>query len=483
MAQTATQIATDSVAAIVSSTSAATNFNIGSLIRSIIDADAAESAVQEQQIEDQVAQAINNALAQALGMAPVDATGSVYMEQFSLDASATQSRTLPAGTAVTIPGSTLQWVTGQSITIAPGQTVNTTVSCTSTGVITNVPANSITQLVVPVPGITVTNPSSQPIVPGQDAGTAVQVQAQLSNKTAKLQRGVPKSIEAAAVESQITDASGNPVEQVVKAMYIDATTAGEGYCYVFNGIGPMSQDLLTQTQNIVNGYIDTNGNEVEGYKPAGGFVYVTDAPQTSVTVSVAVILAYGYTLDAVQTGVQDAIQQFFDELDLGEALSLQLLGNAITAVPGVKDVNILSPATSLPAIPYVANPTTGPTLTAVTVTPSTNLAAGTYTVGYTFTNPWGETELSPTATVTIAAGQAIQVSPLTLPVGATGANYYLSSAGGTSVTFDISGPGGQINLTVEPSADAASPPSSNTAQIQGNAYVLSGTPNIQEAAS
>ena len=77
MAQTATQIATDSVAAILSSTSEVTNMNVGTLIRSLIDADAAISAVQEQQIEDQVASAVNNVLLQALGQTPVDATGSV----------------------------------------------------------------------------------------------------------------------------------------------------------------------------------------------------------------------------------------------------------------------------------------------------------------------------------------------------------------------------------------------------------------------
>ena len=489
MPQTATQIAVDGVAAIVSSTSAATNFNVGSLTRALVDADAAEGAVLEQQIEDQVATGINNALADAVGVQPLDATGSVYQETFTLASTASQSVTLAAGTAVAIPGSTLQWVTAQSITISPGSYVTTTVACTSTGSITNVPPNSITQLVVPIPGVTVTNTSSQPVVQGQDAGTTVQFQAQVANASNKLQRGIPTSLEAAAITAQITDASGNPTEIVVKAREVDGLTPGTLYLYAYNGVGAMSDALITQVEQIESGYVDTDGTIVEGYKPAGAQLTVSDAPQTPVTVSVSVTPAYGYTLAAVQTGVIYAIQQFFAQLDLGGSaldttagsVSLQQLGNAITAVPGVGDVSITSPSANLPAIPYVAVPTSAPTLTATTVTPSTSLAAGTYDVAYTWTNPWGETTASTSGTVTITAGQAIEVAALTLPVGATGVNYYLSATGGTSVTFDIAGTGAQINLTAEPSSGAASPPASNTAQIMGNAYFLSGTPTVTQA--
>lgn len=477
MAQTTTQIATDATAAIISSTSAATNFNVGSGIRSIIDMLAAEGAVLDQQNEELVALAINNALLQALGEAPVDATGSIYLLQFSVSASSSQSITLAAGTAVTIPSSTLQWLTGQSITIAPGANQSITAACTTTGVITNVPANTITQLVVPVAYVTVTNLSSQPVVPGQDAGTTVQVQAQLSNGIAKLQRGIPQSIESGAVTAQLTDASGNPTEQVVKALEVDGLTPGVVYCYVYNGVGAMSTALLTQCTNVITGYIDTNGNIVEGYKPAGSSLYVVDAPETITNVSVAVTPAYGYTLASIQTGVEYAIEQFFAQLDLGESLSLQLLGNAITAVPGVADVTISSPSASQPAIPSVTAPSVGPTL--VAVSGSTSFGAGTYTVSYTWTNPWGETTASPAHTVALTAGQAIQVSALTLAFGATGVNYYLSAVGSSTVYLDTSGTGAQIDLTTAPTG-TIQPPSANTAEIQGNAYVL-GTVIVTQA--
>lgn len=482
MAQTPTQIATDAITALTTSTQQATNFNVGSLNRALIDAFSAESSVIEQQIEDQVASAILSALYQLLGLQPSGAVGSTYLIQFSLSASAASSVSLAEGTAVTIPGSTLQWLTGQSLTLAPGTSSNITASCSTTGSITNVPANTITQLVVPISGVSVTNPSAQPTVQGRDAETQVQLQAQLSQSVNALHRGDYSALEAGALTSQLVDASGNPTEQVVKALEVDALTAGEAYLYVFNGSGPMSSALLTQTQNIVNGYTDTGGVVHIGYKAAGVWVYVTDAPETTVNVAAAILPKSGYTLAAVTPGVQGAIQDYFTNLDLGSGVSVTQLAYAILAVSGVADVQITSPTSSLAAVPYVSAPPV-PTLTAITPATATALAAGTYEVQVTYTNPWGETTPSATASVTLTAGQAIQVSAIALATGATGVNYYLSTAAGsTTLAYDASGSGAQVNLTALPASGAAAPPTSNTAQIQGNAYVL-GTTSIAQATS
>lgn len=119
---------------------------------------------------------------------------------------------------------------------------------------------------------------------------------------------------------------------------------------------------------------------------------------------------------------------------------------------------------------YVAAPSTAPVLTAVSG--STALAAGTYTVGYTWTTAYGETPLSPTAAVSLAAGDAIQVGALALPTVssqppspvATGVRYYLSSAAGsTTLLYDANGTGGAVTLTALPASGAAPPPTVNTA--------------------
>ena len=467
-------------------TSQVTNYNIGSVIRSIIDADAVISAQQEQETEDLVSQGIMNALYQLMNLEPAGPIGSTYLLNFALASTATSSVTEAAGTAIAVPNSTLQWQTGSSFTISPGQNVNVTATCTSTGTITNVPAGSITQLVKPVPGLTVTNPSAQPVVQGRDAQTQAQLQAALSQEIAQLHRGDQTSAESGVLTAALLDSSGNPTEQVVASKEVDyiPTTANpvNAWMYVYNGAGPMSSALLQQAQNVVNGYTDVNGVKHTGYKAAGIIMTVVDAPESTVNVSVAVLPKYGYSLTTVQTNVSDAISTYFAQLDLGQSLSITQFAFAILAAPGVADVQITTPAASLPAVPYVLTPPT-PVLTAVTPTTATSLAAGTYDVAVTFTNVWGETTASTSASVTLTAGQEIQVSSITLPTGAQGVNYYMSVAvGSTTLGLVASGSGVQIDLTSLPVSGAVSPPASNTAQIQGNAYTL-GTLAISEATS
>jgi len=481
MPQTQTQIAADLVAAISTSTNKATNFNPGSLIRSLADAFSAESALMETEIESQVSTAIVNAVFQLLPITPNGAVGATYLLTFTLSSSASSSVTLASGTAVAIPNNALQWNTSQSITIVPGASVNVTATCTTTGTGTNVPANTITQLINPVTNVTVTNASAQPVVAGRDAETQTELQAQVANQVNSLHKGDEFAIEAAAITSELVDASGNPTEQVVKALVSDSNTNGLAYCYVFNGVGPMSSGLLTQTQDIINGYTDTNGNKIVGAKAAGVTVTVKDAPETTINVIVSVLPKYGYSLDTVQTGDEQAIADYFANLDLGQGVSLTQLAYSILAVQGVADVEITSPSASQPATPYLSVPS-APTLTAITPGTSTSLVAGTYYVSATFVDEWGETTASTQSSVTITVGQAIQVSAITLPSGAASVNYYLSTAAGsTTVAYDANGTGVQIDLTALPAPGAANPPSTNTAALQGNAYVL-GAVTVNEMA-
>ena len=78
----------------------------------------------------------------------------------------------------------------------------------------------------------------------------------------------------------------------------------------------------------------------------------------------------------------------------------------------------------------IANPSSAPTVAGASG--STALAGGTYLVAYSYRDNYGETQISPTASVTITAGQQIDVSAVTLPSGANFANVYMSIAAGSS---------------------------------------------------
>lgn len=136
---------------------------------------------------------------------------------------------------------------------------------------------------------------------------------------------------------------------------------------------------------------------------------------------------------------------------IGQTVTDFVLGTGSLVAPLVQGVAQTS----------VATPTTAPTPTAVAG--STALVAGTYTAAYSFVTADGlETGLSPTANVTLTAGEEIQVSAITLPTGAASVNYYLSEAAGSStLLFDANGDGAQTDLTALPAATASAVPTVN----------------------
>lgn len=111
---------------------------------------------------------------------------------------------------------------------------------------------------------------------------------------------------------------------------------------------------------------------------------------------------------------------------------------------------MLNPATPAPSSNTsgnVSNPTMAPTLS---VGPgSTNLSAGQYLVAYTYANSTGETLVSPTASLTINAGQSVRVSAVPLTSGATFIRFYITFlAGSTALFFAAQNNGGvQIDLS------------------------------------
>jgi len=485
--RTADQITASMIQTLLSATSAVSNFNIGSLVRSLSDATSAQIALLEKQIQDQVAAGILNAVYQLSGVYPLPAAPSVYQLQFTN--TNTTAQTIPQGTQATIPNSSLIWSTQTPVTVpaqsgsTPG-TATVNAICLVAGSGTNVPANTITQLVNPIAGISVTNPSAQAIVPGTDAETQTQTQARAANQRATWHRGDAAAIEAGVLtDAYLTDSNGNITEQVNKVKAVDYSP-GQVYVYAVNATNGLSSNMVSFIGQILTGYVDSSGVKHIGYKAAGIIPTVLQAVLNPLIVSVSVLPASNTTFSSLQPQVVTAINNYFASLDIEQGFSFATFVNAIMAVAGVADVVVSSPAASLPGVPYVTAPSAAPTLTAVTPTSSTNLAAGTYYVQYTFINAWGETTASPQGSVTLTAGQEIQVSAITLPVGATGVNYYLSTAAGSTTTaLAANGNGGQIDLTTLPASGAANPPSSNTALIHGNLYTVSGNPTVNQMVS
>lgn len=342
-----------------------TDYNVGSVIRLL---ESPQAAIVEGLYEQNIIQrqeTIQTMMYQMLQFPPLPAINAYVQETFTN--TNTTPQTFNAGALLTIPNSTLQYSVQATFTVpaASGGTNGTataTIVCTTPGTVGNAPANSITQLVNPISGISVTN--SQAVITGKDAETADERAARFYAHMARIHRGDKEALEAGALTSNLTDASGYITEQVVKAVASDggyalvsgsyAAVSGQaaGYATVwgYNGTGAMSSGLLSQTQNIINGYTDAQGVSHTGYKAAGILATFYDSVQSSISVSVGLYPAPGYTLSMIEGAVTTAIQGVFDTLDIGQPLHLSDLNYAIRNVPGVLNVSITSPTSDLSGV-------------------------------------------------------------------------------------------------------------------------------------
>lgn len=128
----------------------------------------------------------------------------------------------------------------------------------------------------------------------------------------------------------------------------------------------------------------------------------------------------------------------------------------LTARWGKLTVPAIANTTSAP----VADPSTAPTLTAAG---SGSLAAGDYSVGYSYVNASGETLLSPYKVVTLSANQKINVTTVTLPAGVTSLNWYCSpEANSTKLRFLVNNDGTGFSIDAPlPLLSATLPPDLN----------------------
>lgn len=300
-------------------------------------------------------QAIEGALYSILGITNLPAAPASGPVTFSVPSAASSSITIPSGTVVGLQGLTVTYATTQDATIPSGSTsVTVPVVCTQAGSVGNVPAGSITAIVSPSSllqqGVSVTNP--YPLLNGRDAETDEQKAARAQQVLARLHRGDKEAVEFGALQAKVLDANGNVIEQAVKAQAVAGSTPGTCVVYVYNGTpygsstGAASSALLQAVQNELNGYQDSQGNIHYGYLVAGQQATVQAATESQVNVTVTPVLQPGYTLSQVTSTIQANIQDYFNNLDIGDGVSLSAIAQACLQVPGVIDVTVNAPTTA-----------------------------------------------------------------------------------------------------------------------------------------
>jgi|GEM_PF-4122242 len=359
--RTAEQMVAAALTAVRGSTTKATDLNPGSVLRSIIEAPIIEVERLGQYMLlalDQEA-LVRTAISIWEDRAPLSAINAFGAVTISADIAPLSSYTFAAGTLVRTPDGRHTYQTTTTALFPAGALVldGVRVQAIVPGITENTGANTITQFVSQqaVPGQTgvtfeVTNPAA--LGTGKDAETDAERMQRFQSYLLGLHRGDGASLALGAKTAALYDANGLPTEQIAYAQAID-WSRGQARVFVATPSGVPSQALLDRCQEIIDGYVDANGQRVAGYKAAGVRADVLRALPTPVTLAYTVTLHSSVTLAEIQADIEASLTGTLATLDIGDPLRVELLDQAVMRIGGVLDARRYWPLYNRATVPGV----------------------------------------------------------------------------------------------------------------------------------
>lgn len=415
--KTFTQILNTLMTMFVGQTPSITDFNVGSVMRSLMEAVAGEMERMYMQILETTADSIDSSAYLSFGFQLLPAVAAYGQLTLTRTGGYVPDIAIASGTPFRVPNTNKVYATTASSLWTGGSSSTTftvSVTCGTTGSFGNTPSGSITELVTPITGIaSMTNPLS--FITGIDDETSDERRQRFGSYIASLSRATASAVEFGGLTTKIIDGNGYTTERVVKAhaFQVNTTSAtavtagagivitpadmsgivsgsnlvvdsgssqevvsvtaissttftatfvknhsgtwtvkaiGEAMLMVHNGVGTTggqvtSAALVTAAQGVIDGT-----TTAPGYKAAGVVVRVVGATEDDRTVRVVITdLFPGYTLTMVRGNALGALALLIQNLDIGESLRLADITQAVRNVPGIRDCQVVLPATNITA--------------------------------------------------------------------------------------------------------------------------------------
>lgn len=327
-----------------------TDFNVGSTLRTILEATANEIDQYYQTLLKGLYEAVPVAVYKSFSFERKAATAASGVVTFTRDPEVSGDIEIPGGTRMSVPNASYYYTVDDDAVILNGEnTIDAIVTATVAGSATNCLLNTITIMVDEIEGVaSVTNAYAFSNGTDDETDNERKLRFQLWLNT--LARSTRDSILYGATTACLKNSNGTITEQVIKALVhepcIDddpAGDVGQVDVYLWNGSTGASSELLAEASKILHGYVDDNGDKVPGWKAAGILLSVYAVSVNSVNVTATITLKTDYTEDTVGSLVETVIDDYFQGLEIGESFIWSRLVSQIMDVEGVKDVSLTAP--------------------------------------------------------------------------------------------------------------------------------------------
>lgn len=331
-----------------------TDFNVGSIVRSILEAVAAELDELYQQMFSGLKEAIPVSVYNSFDFPALPALPSGGLIRVTITSSGSPIA-IPIGTVFTPSSGGVAYTSLQSVTIAPaGTTADVPVAANIAGLTGNIAA-STTFVLSPVPTNFVSATNLSPFINGADVESEDDRKVRFRDFVKNLARGTVSGVVYGLKQAFLTDANGNQIERVVFASLLEpwitdgAQPIGLVNCYVHNGIGSTSSTLVTKARDVVFGSYATDGTPIPGYKGAGVKVVVAAATEVTVAVTAALTVLDGYVEATIALQAAAAISAYIQRRDNGEPVLKAEIVRIVMNIPGVYNFVPSAPASDVTA--------------------------------------------------------------------------------------------------------------------------------------
>lgn len=396
-----------------------TDFNIGSVVRTMLEAVAIEIDELYQQMFIGIKEAIPVSVYNSFSFSAIQALPSSGLIRVTITTS-TNPTLIPSGTTFSYAGSAITFTSSADVTISAGGTyADVQVAATTSGSASNIPAN-IAFVMSPQPSNFVSATNLSAFINGQDAETPDQQKIRFNAYIQSLERGTVAALKYGLSLAEITDSQGNVIERVQSSSVVEPWLTDNTQpialvnCYIHNGVGNTSSALVTQAQNVIYGYTDANNNKVPGWKAAGVDVTVAAATEIIINIGGVVTAAPGYDKPTLDLAANSVANTYLLSLGIGETFEVAELIRRIMETTGVQ--NFIPADVAIASTPALGQTAGG------------TIAATTYYVAATYITPNGETLPSPTQSLAVSANNLLTVASPPLIGGVTGWNVYVGTS-------------------------------------------------------
>lgn len=435
-----------------------TDFTEGSVARTLVEAPAAEIEELYRRMFDGLKEAIPVATYNSFNFSALPAKTTSGLVRVVIGSQASDV-VIPAGTTFTYQNGPVTYASSSDVTIPTGNTfADVLVSASQPGSLGNIlPGTAFTPSPAPAGFVSASNLAAW--VNGTDAETDDQRKLRFAAYVQTLARGTVAAIAYGLGTVEVTDAQGNVTERVVSASVVEpyetdnTQPVGLIECYIHNGVGNTSAALVAQAAKVLYGYTDANGNKVPGWKAAGTHPEVYAATELLLNLAGTVTALPGYDQPTLAGSAQQTAIAYLTGLAVAEAFEVSELIKQVKLITGVDD--------------YLPGDVPAPVAPVLGSTAGGALAETTYYVAVSYVTAQGETLLSPTASLDVAANNLLTVASPAMRAGVIGWNLYAGTAA-DSLTKQNAGEIGIGSDYTEPTSGlvaGSAPPTVSTARL------------------